>query len=49
MQAGFADASYREVYQEYKNFAQSSLDSEAMPAPQRRPGKRHIPMIQPRR
>jgi hypothetical protein len=48
-QEGFADASYRDVYQEYKNFAQSSLDSEAMPAPQRRRVKRYFQMIQPRR
>jgi hypothetical protein len=48
-QEGFADASYRDVYQDYKNFAQSSLDSDAMPAPQRRRVKRYFQMIQPRR
>ena len=48
-QEGFADANYRDVYQDYKSFAQSSLDSEAMPAPQRRRVKRYFQMIQPRR
>lgn len=48
-QEGFADAAYRDVYQDYRNFAQSSLDSEALPAPQRRRIKRYFQMIQPRR
>lgn len=48
-QEGFADAAYRDVYQDYRSFAQSALDSEAMPAPQRRRIKRYFQMIQPRR
>ena len=48
-QEGFANASYRDVFTDYKSFAQSSIDNEAVPAPQRRRIKRYFQMIQPRR
>lgn len=48
-QEGFANTAYRDVYTDYKSFAQSSIDSEALPAPQRRRIKRYFQMIQPRR
>lgn len=48
-QEGFANTGYRDVYTDYKSFAQSSIDSEAVPAPQRRRIKRYFQMIQPRR
>jgi hypothetical protein len=48
-QEGFANTAYSDVFTDYKNFAQSSIDSEAVPAPQRRRIKRYFQMIQPRR
>ena len=48
-QEGFANASYRDVFTDYKSFAQSSIDNESIPAPQRRRIKRYFQMIQPRR
>ncbi|MBK9755596.1 MAG: hypothetical protein IPO88_19200 [Nannocystis sp.] len=48
-QEGFANASYRDVFTDYKSFAQSSIDNESVPAPQRRRIKRYFQMIQPRR
>jgi hypothetical protein len=48
-QEGFASEGYRDMYRDYKSFAQSSLDSEALPAEQRRRVKRYFQMIQPRR
>jgi hypothetical protein len=48
-QEGFANTAYRDVYTDYKSFAQNSIDSEAVPAPQRRRIKRYFQMIQPRR
>lgn len=48
-QEGFASESYRDVYSEYRSFAQSSMDSEALPPAQRRRVKRYFQLIQPRR
>ncbi|HEY8375536.1 MAG TPA: hypothetical protein VIK91_03565, partial [Nannocystis sp.] len=48
-QEGFASEPYRNTYQEYRAFAQSALDSEALPAEQRRRVKRYFQLIQPRR
>lgn len=48
-QEGFASESYRDTYRDYRSFAQSSLDSESLPAEQRRRVKRYFQMIQPRR
>lgn len=48
-QEGFASESYRDTFQDYKAFAQSTIDSEALPAEQRRRVKRYFQMIQPRR
>ncbi|MDC0723236.1 hypothetical protein [Nannocystis bainbridge] len=48
-QEGFASAPYRDMYRDYKSFAQSALDSEALPAEQRRRIKRYFQMIQPRK
>lgn len=48
-QEGFASADYRDMFVDYKNFAQSSIDSEAVPPAQRRRIKRYFQMIQPRR
>ncbi|MCY1058837.1 hypothetical protein [Nannocystis sp. SCPEA4] len=48
-QEGFASAPYRNMYTDYKAFAQSTLDSEALPAEQRRRVKRYFQMIQPRK
>ncbi|WP_434426900.1 hypothetical protein [Nannocystis pusilla] len=48
-QEGFASAPYRDMYRDYKSFAQSTLDSEALPAEQRRRVKRYFQMIQPRK
>jgi len=48
-QEGFASAPYRTMYTDYKAFAQSTLDSEALPAEQRRRVKRYFQMIQPRK
>ncbi len=47
-QQGFATESYRRVYADYKNFAQSALDGETLPVGQRRRVKRYFQMIQPR-
>lgn len=48
-QEGFASADYRDMFVDYKSFAQSSIDSEAVPPAQRRRIKRYFQMIQPRR
>ena len=48
-QEGFASADYRDTYRDYRSFAQSTLDSEALPAEQRRRVKRYFQMIQPRK
>jgi len=48
-QEGFASESYRDTYRDYRSFAQSTIDSEALPAEQRRRVKRYFQMIQPRR
>lgn len=48
-QEGFASESYRDTYRDYRSFAQSSLDNEALPAEQRRRVKRYFQLIQPRR
>jgi hypothetical protein len=48
-QEGFASASYRDVFSDYKAFAQSALDRETVPQAQRRQIKRYFQMIQPRR
>jgi hypothetical protein len=47
-QDGFANERYREVYQDYRAFAQSAIDIETLPAAQRRRVKRYFQMIQPR-
>jgi hypothetical protein len=48
-QEGFASAPYRDMYRDYKAFAQSALDSEALPPEQRRRAKRYFQLIQPRK
>jgi len=48
-QEGFASEPYREVYDDYRGVAQSTLDSEAIPGPQRRRIKRYFQLIQPRK
>ncbi len=48
-QDGFATTSYADVYKDYKSFAQSALDTEALPAAERRRVKRYFQLIQPRR
>lgn len=47
-QEGFAGEAYRDVYKDYRGFAQSALDDEAVPAPKRRNVKRYFQLIQPR-
>lgn len=47
-QEGFAGESYRDVYQDYRDFAQSALDDETVPPPKRRSVKRYFQLIQPR-
>jgi len=47
-QHGFATEEYRDVYKQYRDFAQSALDSDAFPAAQRRIVKRYMQMIQGR-
>jgi hypothetical protein len=46
-QEGFATESYKRVYQDYESFAQSAMDSDELPAGQRRRVKRYFQMIQP--
>jgi len=48
-QDGFATTRYADVYNDYKSFAQSALDTEALPAAERRRVKRYFQLIQPRR
>ncbi|HWB75472.1 MAG TPA: hypothetical protein VG755_10970 [Nannocystaceae bacterium] len=47
-QRGFASEPYRKMYKEYRDFAQSAIDSDAMNAAQRRLVKRYYQMIQGR-
>jgi len=47
-QEGFAAEAYRDVYQDYRSFAQSTLDQESMPTSARKRVKRYFRMIQPR-
>jgi hypothetical protein len=47
-QRGFATEPYRRMYKEYRDFAQSAIDSDAMNAAQRRLVKRYYQMIQGR-
>ncbi|MBX7084243.1 MAG: hypothetical protein K1X88_33860 [Nannocystaceae bacterium] len=47
-QHGFASEPYRKMFKEYRDFAQSTLDSDAFPAAQRRLVKRYYQMIQAR-
>jgi len=47
-QRGFATEPYRKMYKEYRDFAQSAIDSDAMNAAQRRLVKRYYQMIQGR-
>ena len=47
-QSGFATESYRDVYQDYRAFAQNALDTETLPPAMRRRVKRYFQMIQPR-
>lgn len=47
-QHGFATEPYRKTYEKYRDHAQSTLDSEAFPAAQRRLVKRYYQMIQGR-
>jgi hypothetical protein len=46
-QEGFANESYKRVFQDYESFAQSAMDSDELPAGQRRRVKRYFQMIQP--
>ena len=47
-QQGFASETYKDVYQDYRAFAQSAIDNEALPAAKRRRVKRYYQLIQPR-
>lgn len=47
-QDGFANETYKNVYEDYRSFAQSAIDNEALPAAQRRRVKRYYQLIQPR-
>ncbi len=47
-QHGFATEPYRRTYEEYRDHAQSTLDSDAFPSAQRRLVKRYYQMIQGR-
>ena len=47
-QEGFATEPYRKVYKDYRGFAQSAIDNEALPAAARRRIKRYYQLIQPR-
>ena len=47
-QQGFATEAYRDVYTDYRGFAQSALDNEALPAARRRAVRRYYQLIQPR-
>jgi hypothetical protein len=47
-QNGFATEPYRNMYKQYRDFAQSAIDSDAFPAAQRRLVKRYLQMIQGR-
>jgi hypothetical protein len=47
-QQGFASEPYRQVFHDYRSFAQSALDTEALPAAKRRTVKRYYRLIQPR-
>ncbi len=47
-QEGFATLPYREVYTDYRAFAQSAMDNEALPPARRRQIRRYFQMIQPR-
>jgi hypothetical protein len=47
-QHGFATEPYRDMYKQYRDFAQSAIDSDAFPPAQRRLVKRYLQMIQGR-
>lgn len=47
-QQGFATEAYRDVYTDYRGFAQSAIDNEALPAARRRAVRRYYQLIQPR-
>ena len=47
-QEGFASESYRETYEDYRSFAQSSMDKDSISPAQRRRIRRYYNMIQPR-
>lgn len=47
-QAGFASEPYRRVFNDYRAFAQSALDHEALPSAKRQAVKRYYQLIQPR-
>ncbi len=47
-QRGFATEAYRETFRDYRDHAQSALDSDAFPAAQRRLVKRYYQLIQGR-
>jgi hypothetical protein len=47
-QEGFATEAYRDVFTDYRRFAQSALDNEALPPAQRRAVKRYYQLISPR-
>ena len=47
-QEGFATEAYRDMYIDYRSFAQSALDNEALPPAKRRTVKRYYQLIQPR-
>ncbi len=47
-QQGFASEPYRDVYDDYRSFAQSAMDNEEIPTAMRRLVKRYFKQIQPR-
>lgn len=47
-QQGFASEPYRRVFDDYRNFAQSALDTEELPPSRRRAVKRYYQIISPR-
>ena len=47
-QAGFSDRDYRDVFIDYRAFAQSALDDETIPASLRETARRYFRLIQPR-
>jgi len=47
-QKGFATEAYRDIYTDYRGFAQSAIDNETLPAARRRAVRRYYQLIQPR-